>query len=217
MLERELFEILEGTADAAFTVNEQGLICSWNHAAEKIFGYPAAEVFDKPCAPLFQGCDPLGMRICSEHCTVLECALEHREVPDFDMEAVNRSGQRIWVNVSILALHDRRTGRRLVVHLARDIAKRKTRDDLAQQLLTIAKQITSLPEEAAPTAPVLSLTAQERKVLRLLAEGKSPEVIARELHITPHTLRNHLHHANLKLHTRSRLEAVVQATRRGLI
>ena len=217
MLERELFEILEGTADAAFAVDEQGLICSWNRAAEKMFGHTAAEVTDKPCAPLFQGCDPLGTHICTEHCTVLECAVERREIPDFDMEVVNRSGQRVWVNVSILALHDRRTGRRLVVHLARDIGKRKTRDDLAQQLANIARQISSLPEDSGSLAPVTPLTEQEQKVLRLLAEGKAPEVIARELHITPHTLRNHLHHANLKLHTRNRLEAVVQATRRGLI
>ena len=217
MLERELFEILEGTADAAFTVNEQGLICSWNRAAEKMFGHTAAEVTDKPCAPLFHGCDPLGTQICSEHCPVLECALERREIPDFDMEVVSRSGKRVWMNVSILALHDRRTGRRLVVHLARDIAKRKRRDDLAQQLVTIARQISSLPEDSGSLAPVTPLTEQEQRVLHLLAEGKTPEVIARDLHITHHTLRNHLHHVNLKLHTSSRLEAVVQATRRGLI
>jgi len=217
VLERELFEILEGTADAAFAVNEQGLICSWNRAAEKIFGYTSAEVLDKPCDPLFQGCDPLGTRICTDRCAVLECALQRREVPDFDMEAVSRSGKRVWVNVSILALLDRRTGQRLVVHLARDIAKRKRRDDLAQQLVTIAQQISSLPEDSGSLAPVTPLTEQEQKILHLLAEGKTPEVIARELHITPHTLRNHLHHVNLKLHTSSRLEAVVQATRRGLI
>ncbi len=216
MLERELFEILEGTADAVFTINEQGLICSWNRAAEKIFGYTSAEVLDEPCALLFQGCDHLGTRICSEHCTVLEHALERCVVPHFDMEVISRSGQRVRVNVSILVLNDRRTGRRLVVHLARGIGKRLTRDDLAQQLVTIARQISSPPEEAGPIAPVSSLTTQERKVLRLLALGKTPQVIARELHITPHTLRNHLHHVNLKLHTRNRLEAVVQAARRGL-
>jgi DNA-binding CsgD family transcriptional regulator len=54
-------------------------------------------------------------------------------------------------------------------------------------------------------------------VLRLLAKGKRPDEVARELRITPRTLRNHISHANRKLRTRNRLEAVVHATRRGLI
>ena len=33
MLENELFEFLEGTTDAAFSVNQQGEILSWNRAA----------------------------------------------------------------------------------------------------------------------------------------------------------------------------------------
>ena len=63
MLEQELFELLEGSADAAFTVTEQGEICSWNNAAERIFGFRkdrlsrnAAKVFCRvgdPWAPKF--------------------------------------------------------------------------------------------------------------------------------------------------------------------
>ena len=36
MLQCELQEFLEETADAAFSVNPQGEICSWNEAAEKV-------------------------------------------------------------------------------------------------------------------------------------------------------------------------------------
>ncbi len=31
VLESELFKLLEGTADAAFTVDGEGFLCSWNH------------------------------------------------------------------------------------------------------------------------------------------------------------------------------------------
>ena len=44
MLEPELFALLEQTADAAYTVTDGGEICSWNGAAERLFGYPASEV-----------------------------------------------------------------------------------------------------------------------------------------------------------------------------
>jgi PAS domain-containing protein len=36
MLARELFDILEGTADGAFAVDGQGMVCFWNRAAEKL-------------------------------------------------------------------------------------------------------------------------------------------------------------------------------------
>jgi DNA-binding NarL/FixJ family response regulator len=60
-------------------------------------------------------------------------------------------------------------------------------------------------------------TLSTQSVDTTLAKGKSPAQVARELGITPRTLRNHLHHANHKLHTRNRLEAVMQAARRRLI
>ena len=44
MLETELFALLEQTADAAYTVTESGEICSWNGAAERLFGWSREEV-----------------------------------------------------------------------------------------------------------------------------------------------------------------------------
>jgi PAS domain-containing protein len=38
-----------GTADAVFTVTDQGEICSWNKTAVKLFGYSAEEVVNKTC------------------------------------------------------------------------------------------------------------------------------------------------------------------------
>lgn len=217
MLARELFEILEGTADGAFAVDEQGLVCSWNRAAEKLFGYKKSEVVDKPCAGLFQGRGNLGMPVCTESCAVIACAVSRREVPNYDMEVQTRLGKKVWVNCSILPFHDQRTHRHFVIHLARDITVRKRSEQLSEKLIDVAKEISALPYEAEALSPVSPLTCQERRVLELLAKGKSPSQVARELGITPRTLRNHLHHANQKLHTGNRLEAVMQATRRGLI
>lgn len=217
MLERELYSVLEGTADAAFTVDEQGWVRSWNRAAEKLFGHSASEVLNKPCAGLFQGRDALGTPVCAEHCNIIECATHHRLTPDYDLEVQTQSGEKLWVNVSILVFHDERTNRNLVVHLARDISERKKQEALTHKLMQIAKEVSTLSEDAGAPAPVSPLTPKEQKVLRLLAAGKSPARVAQELKITPRTLRNHLHHANQKLHTRNRLEAVVQASRRKLI
>jgi PAS domain S-box-containing protein len=217
MLERELFRLLEGTADAAFSVDAGGLVCSWNRAAERLFGYPASEILQRPCADLFQGRGALGTPVCSETCDVLECAAAGREVSNYDLEVNARGGRALWVNVSILVFCDQRTGRRLVVHLARDITERKRAEELTQKLVQAAKQLASHAEDPSPPAPVSPLTDQEKRVLQLLAKGKRPGEVARELRITPRTLRNHISHANRKLRTRNRLEAVMHALRRGLI
>ena len=43
MLERDLFDFLEHTNDAAFAVTDGGEICSWNAGAEALFGFGCGE------------------------------------------------------------------------------------------------------------------------------------------------------------------------------
>jgi len=61
------------------------------------------------------------------------------------------------------------------------------------------------------------LSDQEQRVLQRFSQGRSAGELERELHISPQTLRNHLHHINQKLGTHTRLEAVIHAIRRQLI
>jgi DNA-binding NarL/FixJ family response regulator len=54
-----------------------------------------------------------------------------------------------------------------------------------------------------------SLTVQERRVLGLVAEGRSNSEIAAALHVCSSTVRKHLEHAYRKLGVHSRLAAVM--------
>ncbi|POX36082.1 DNA-binding response regulator, partial [Streptomyces sp. Ru73] len=69
------------------------------------------------------------------------------------------------------------------------------------------------PEERPP----VRLTGREREVLRLLGEGLAPRAIAERLVISPHTARGHVKNVLMKLGAHSQLEAVVAATRAGLL
>lgn len=60
-------------------------------------------------------------------------------------------------------------------------------------------------------------TAREQQVLQLLAEGLTNRAIAQELGISQHTAKFHVNSILQKLNAQSRTEAVVQATRLGLI
>jgi DNA-binding NarL/FixJ family response regulator len=76
------------------------------------------------------------------------------------------------------------------------------------------------PDDApapARTAPVVEVTPRERQVLELLGQGLDARVIARTLGISLHTSRGHVKSLLAKLHAHSQLEAVVNATRAGLL
>jgi len=217
MLESELFSLLEATTDAAFTLDDEGKICSWNKAAEKLFGYPKADAQQKTCYQLFEGQGPLGTPVCHKHCSVVECSGSDTDIPNFDMSVKTASGQRVWINMSTIVFHNSRTGRRLLVHLAHDITEQKKTEGLVHKMLELSRELTGVGESAVRAAPAAALSHQERQVLRLFAEGKDSSEVAEELGITSQTLRNHLHHINQKLRTHNRLEAVMNAIQRKLI
>ena len=218
MLESELFTLLQHTSDAAFSVTEEGEILSWNKGAERIFGYSAAEAVHKTCYEILEGMGPLGTRVCHQHCSVAECAAGNTtEIPNFDMSVKTRSGQRLWINMSTLVFDNQRTGRRLLIHLAHDITEQKKSEELTHKMLDLSKQLSSVGESSVRAEPIAPLSEQEKHVLRLFAEGKDSDEVARTLEISPQTLRNHLHHINQKLRTHNRLEAVINAIQRKLI
>jgi PAS domain S-box-containing protein len=217
MLESEVFGLLEHTTDAAFAVTEQGEILSWNKAAETLLGYPASEVLRKTCYKVLEGMGPLGTRVCHDHCSVVECAGGKTDIPNFDMSVKTRSGERRWINLSTLVFDNPRTGRRLLLHLAHDITEQKKTEELLHKMLELSKQLTAVGDTVARPSPVSPLSDQEKQILRLFAEGKDADDVARGLEISPQTLRNHLHHINQKLRTHNRLEAVMNALQRKLI
>lgn len=70
------------------------------------------------------------------------------------------------------------------------------------------------PETLAPTFP--NLTEREQQVLALLAQGHSNGDIARQLHISPKTVRNHCSNIFSKLQVVDRVQAIIRARDAGL-
>ena len=68
-----------------------------------------------------------------------------------------------------------------------------------------------------PDTAVDLLTEREQEVLQLVAEGLTNKAIAGELQISDHTVKFHVNSIMTKLGAQSRTEAVVQATRLGLL
>ena len=90
---------------------------------------------------------------------------------------------------------------------------------VSQGLAVIEPELTAglnlLPLSGEPLPE--ELTAREMDVLQLLAEGAANKEIARRLGISENTVKYHVNAILGKLDAQSRTEAVVRATRAGLI
>jgi PAS domain S-box-containing protein len=220
MLEAELFALLENTADAAYTVSTDGTITSWNRAAEVLFGHEAKSVLSRRIDDVLPAEDVLGTEALAGGA---DAAARHWDpakggIPNFDLHVRTRAGQPLRVNVSTIVFDNPRTGHRMFIRLVRDVTARRTKEQVLERMQEIAREMLSLTSEFTdPHSPIEALSDQERRILRMFAEGRSSAAIARQLKISPQTLRNHLHHINRKLRTHNRLEAVTHAQRRGLI
>jgi DNA-binding NarL/FixJ family response regulator len=83
--------------------------------------------------------------------------------------------------------------------------------EIARKVVTLFRKISPPPQATH------ELTAQERRLLGLLAEGHSYESAGESLRISVNTVRNYIRSIYEKLHVHSKSEAVSKAMRQGLI
>jgi two-component system nitrate/nitrite response regulator NarL len=100
-------------------------------------------------------------------------------------------------------------------------------DEIGDALIRIAQGETVLAPEVQAALmqavrdrrerPATVLSPREAEVLRFLADGLSAPQIARELHLSPSTVKTHLQRLYERLEVSDRAAAVAEGMRRGLI
>jgi PAS domain S-box-containing protein len=110
------------------------------------------------------------------------------KVTDERVAMLDRHGERIDVEISSVPLVD------------------------GHQIVGVFGQFADVGDEPSESPPS-HLTPRQSEVLRLLQRGASTEQIARELQLSPETVRNHVRHLLRALGVRTRLEAVAVARR----
>jgi len=84
---------------------------------------------------------------------------------------------------------------------------------IASQLMRRLRE----PDEIEPALPSSDLTARELEVVELLARGMDNPEIAQALHLSQHTVKNHVSSILVKLQVANRIQAAVRAVRTGLV
>lgn len=95
-----LAAIIHSTDDAIISKNLDGIITSWNPAAEKLFGYKEAEVIGTPVTRLFPA------NRMDEEPHILERIKRGERIEHFDTVRVKKSGEPIDVSLTISPIKD---------------------------------------------------------------------------------------------------------------
>lgn len=201
-------EALSRAGDGAFVVGSDGRIVLWNRAAERVLGYAAREAVGRQCCDIFAGVDDKGNRLCYQGCHITNLIKLGEPIQNFDMRTRSKTGQPLWLNISILTVPNGRAGTALTVHLFRDVTATK-------ELLTLVHERLAAPPPGSEPGNVL--TRREIEVLRLMASGANTKTTAETLHVSPATVRNHVQNILGKLGVHSRLEAVAYANKYRLL
>jgi PAS domain S-box-containing protein len=220
----DILDILANTADGVFAIGTDQRIILWNKGAQAILGFSSKEVLGNNCYDVIAGRDESGNLVCSKDCWIVNHIQKGEMVTNHDMLTHSKAGDPVWINVSMVVIPGRRKQFNTVVHIFRDITKRKHSEELIQELISTVKRSNQAKEHtlSAKISPLdnqskTRLTRRERQVLILLAEGASTNTITEELYISRATARKHIQNILTKLRLHTKLEAVIYATKNNLI
>lgn len=167
-------------------------VVGWSTTMADVTGIAGPDALGQPCWDVVAGRGERGEAVCVPGCPVARAAWGEGGAPRMRL-VVPRGGDRVEVEMSTsMALVE---GGTALVHIFH------------------REGLRVVDSDARPAA----LTPRQREVLLLLADGLSTPVIATRLGLSKETVRNHVRAVLAELGCHSRLEAVVEARRRGLL
>lgn len=213
----DLLELLSKSGKAVFAIDASDRIVLWNAGAERLLGYPAADVLGRSCYQALSGRDVYGNRYCFGECPILRMRDRGETIQPFEIVLESRDAGPLRFRCSILSIPGQRPELTTLVHILAET--NGAHPDPANAFGRFAGPIPhpGLAPLVPPRPASSPLTKREREVLRLLSEGRKTEEMGEQLFISDVTVRNHIQNILRKLNVHSKLEAVVYAYQNQLI
>jgi PAS domain S-box-containing protein len=117
-LRARLAAIVDSSLDAILAKDLRGIITAWNPAAERLYGYSAAEILGRPVSLLIPD------ELAGESDAILREVIAGRAVPAHDTRRVTKSGQMVDVSVAVSPIKDGAGSVIGASTIARDISER---------------------------------------------------------------------------------------------
>ena len=211
-----LLGTIERSPDAVFITDRQNHIVAWNHSAEALLGYTAAEAVGGSCAGLIGGCDAWGNRYCSDSCPLVEMAGRGEVVRRFDLKFCTKARASVQVEVVILQLAAPPPHHFYLMHILKPSDRQAAVAPAREEPPAMPRSASHSVRES-PDARARKLTQREVEILGLIAAGRTTPEIAAFLHISTLTVRNHTQNILDKLEVHSKAEAVAFAFQKGIV
>lgn len=141
VVQAQLAAIVENSEDAIVSRDLERKILTWNAAAERLFGYSAAEITGQPISLLI----PLDQEAQSVQNRKL--LMSGQSIPSYDTVRLTKNGRRIEVSISQSLIKDLAGETVGVSLLFRDISDRKLAEEKIRQLAHY-DSLTGLPNRA---------------------------------------------------------------------
>lgn len=202
-----LQDIFSRTCDAVFAIDRARRIVYQNEAFSGIFPHGNPAMYRRKCYEVLCGRTLEGKKFCHPDCPVGKSLVEGQPVENFDLQVRRDDGDPVRINVGAMP----------VSGIFDDVA--------AIFMLWPIDPFYSFfrpaddREQTNGISPDIEhrLTRREWQILKLLAEGLDAGVLAKTLHISHVTARNHIQHIYAKLGVHNRAEAVGYVFRKGLM
>ena len=168
-----LASIVESSDDAIVTKDLEGSILSWNAAAERLFGYTAAEVIGEPITIIFPP-----DRV-SEEAAFLARIASGERVDHYETVRRRRDGQIVSVSVTISPIKDASGKIVGASKILRDLTERDAREKRIHQLqaeLAHVQRVTELGQVVSTLVhevnqPLTAINNYVNACRRLIASG----------------------------------------------
>ena len=188
--QRRLAAIVESTDDAIIGKDLNGIVISWNPAAERMYGYSAIEMVGHPISIV------IPPELQEEERKILETVGRGDRIEHYETVRLTRGGERIDVSLTISPVKDE-TGKVIgAAKVARDITQQKK----TEQRLRTTERLASVGRLAATVAHEINNPLEAVTNLVYLAQGSAvrddvreylrqiEEELNRVSHITKQTL-----------------------------
>jgi DNA-binding CsgD family transcriptional regulator len=240
--EMTLLITTESLGFGTFVVDDGHRIVSWNEAATRTLGYDADATLGRTCEEMLTLLNAQDIPVCPDigdvaDITDARCAAHmpavdphshrHQQPEPVQLRVVTQHGAPRWLSLSVMRAR-KLDGTACVVHIFRDVTEQTERQrgsEVAAQVAHHPGIVLHLPLRTSETADgdhemkvaPERLTPREHEVLELLAQGMATVEIATALGISRVTARNHVTRVIEKLGVKTRLQAVLAASRLGLL
>ncbi len=101
-------QLVEGSSDAAFAIDDRHQVVAWNRSAEQLLGYALDEVIGRSCGDILRSVLPGGEPMCMPDCELFRCFRSCNPIGVSNCRVRRKNGNWVTVGYSSLVMPEQK-------------------------------------------------------------------------------------------------------------